>query len=276
MIVSGRLAQAVAELRAAGVDSAARDARLLIARAMGVETGRLTLFLQDDLDPVAGSVFDDMIRQRCNRVPVSHLIGERAFYGRVFEVSGDVLDPRPETETLVGAALASPFERVLDLGTGSGCILLTVLAETEATTGQGVDLSPRALEVAARNAEALGLGDRVDFATGDWFAPVSGRFDLILSNPPYIALREMEGLAPELAHEPRMALTDEGDGLSAYRIIAAGAGAHLTPRGRLMVEIGPTQGAEVAAMFEGAGFAEVAILPDLDGRDRVVCGRWSG
>ena len=163
---------------------------------------------------------------------------------------------------------------MLDLGTGSGCILLSLLAERPLATGLGTDLSPAALEVAAQNAEALGVAKRTKLMQSDWFANVAGRHDLILSNPPYIAASEMPELAPELAHEPRLALTDEGDGLSAYRAITAGAGAHLVPGGWLMVETGWTQGAQVAAMVRQAGFEEVHLRPDLDGRDRVVLGRW--
>nr|WP_154155088.1 peptide chain release factor N(5)-glutamine methyltransferase [Roseovarius bejariae] len=262
------------ELRTAGVENAMRDARRLMAGALGVDAGRLTLLERDEVTPVVSATFLDAIRQRCEGVPVSHLLGWREFYGRRFEVSRDVLDPRPETEALIAEALREPFEEVLDLGTGSGCIVLTLLAERPAASGVGTDLSAAALEVARRNAQALGVEGRCAFTQSDWFADVGARFDLIVSNPPYIAAEEMAGLAPELRHEPRMALTDEADGLSAYRVIAANAGAHLRPGGRLLVEIGWQQGGAVAALFRAAGFAEVAVLPDLDGRDRVVRGRW--
>ena len=146
-----------------------------------------------------------------------------------------------------------------------------MLAETGQASGLGVDLSPAALGVAESNARALGLLDRARFAASDWFAAVTGRFDLIVSNPPYIAAAEMAALAPEVRdHEPRLALTDGADGLTAYRAIAAGAVAALAPGGRLIVEIGPTQGAAVAGMFAAAGLAEVRVLRDMDGRDRVV------
>lgn len=204
---------------------------------------------------------------------MSHLLGYRDFWSYRFKVTPDVLDPRPETETLIEAALAQPFDSVLDLGTGSGCILLTLLAERGGATGIGVDASPAALRVAEQNAAALGVADRCALEVSDWYAGVGGTFDLIVSNPPYIAAGEMSGLAPELSHEPRMALTDEADGLSCYRIITAGARAHLVPGGWLMVEIGPTQGAAVLQMFDAAGLTDVQIRTDLDGRDRVVIGR---
>jgi release factor glutamine methyltransferase len=247
-----------------------------MAGALGVEAGRLTLMERDELNPVAVAEFQDSIRQRCEGVPVSHLLGWREFYGRRFEVNQDVLDPRPETEALIAEALREPFGKVLDLGTGSGCILLTLLAERPEASGVGTDLSPEALTVATRNAEGLGAAGRCALIESDWFVAVRGKYDLIVSNPPYIAAGEMAGLTRELSHEPRMALTDEADGLNAYRAIAAGAGAHLRPQGRLLVEIGWRQGAAVAALFEAAGFADVGVLPDLDGRDRVVAGRRNG
>ncbi|MGA0776442.1 MAG: N5-glutamine methyltransferase family protein, partial [Gemmobacter sp.] len=142
--------------------------------------------------------------------------------------------------------------------------------------GVGADLSAPALQVAAANARALGLADRVAFVRSDWFGAVAGRFDLIVANPPYLAEAELAGLAPELVHEPRAALSPGGDGLGAYRRIAAGAVAHLRPGGRSMVEIAPTQGRAVATLFDAAGFGQMRILPDLDGRDRVVAAVWPG
>jgi release factor glutamine methyltransferase len=201
-------------------------------------------------------------------------VGARAFWGREFRVTRDVLDPRPETETLVALALAEPFARVLDLGTGSGCILVTLLAERPGAQGVGTDISPQALLIAGENAARHGVEGRVVLTPSDWFADIGGRYDLIVSNPPYIAEGEMAGLAPEVRDfEPRGALTDEGDGLGAYRVLAAGAPGHLAPGGRLLVEIGPTQGAAVSRLFAEAGLERVAVHPDLDGRDRVVAAR---
>lgn len=218
--------------------------------------------------------FDDAIKKRVTRMPVSQIIGRRAFWRHDFEVTSDVLDPRPETETLVELALACPFERVLDLGTGSGAIVISILADRPKARGVGTDLSEAALAVAARNADRTGVADRLTLKVSNWFEAVSGSFDLIVSNPPYIAAGEMAGLAPEVRDwEPRGALTDEGDGLSAYRAIAAGAGDHLTPGGRLMAEIGPTQAKDVRAIFRQSGLVEIFVHTDLDGRDRVVSAR---
>ena len=272
------IAAAVPKLSIVGISDPARDARRLLAHALGIEAGRLTLVLPDKVDAAVAARFGALVEQRARRVPVSHLTGQRLFYGRSFHVTEDVLDPRPETEMLVEAALERSFGRVLDLGTGSGAILLTLLAETgQEVFGIGTDLSGQALSVAMQNAARLGLTDRAKFLQGDWYAALradAAPFDLIVSNPPYISAEEMLDLEPEVRDfEPRMALTDEADGLSCYRAIAAGAGRHLKDGGWLMVEVGPRQGASVAQMMMAKGFATVSIRPDLDGRDRVVMGQ---
>ncbi|WP_170788719.1 peptide chain release factor N(5)-glutamine methyltransferase [Ruegeria lacuscaerulensis] len=265
---------ATARLRAAGVDDPARDARVLLAHAARIEASRVTLIAPEELAPEIAERYDQLIALRAIRVPVSHLLGEREFYGRRFRVSRDVLDPRPETETLIEAALSEPFDHVLDLGTGSGCILITLLAERTSASGVGVDLSESACLQTSANAVQHQVQDRVEVLQSDWFGNIEGEFDLIVSNPPYISLSEMEALSPEVReHEPRMALTDEGDGLGAYRRIAAGVPDFLLPGGRLLVEIGPTQGTAVAALFDAAGLSETRVIPDLDGRDRVVFAR---
>ncbi|MBS0124220.1 peptide chain release factor N(5)-glutamine methyltransferase [Thetidibacter halocola] len=267
------LARAVVRLRDAGVPDPGRDARRLLAHVLKVPPGRLTLFLPEPVAPDLGMAFDALVNRRAAREPVSHLTGRRAFYGRDFLVTPDVLDPRPETETLIEAALAEPFASVLDLGTGTGCILLTLLAERPQAYGTGIDLSEAALNVAFWNRNALRLEARAELLQGNWCVPLDPdmRYDLIVSNPPYIAASEMAGLAPEVRdHEPLLALTDEEDGLSAYRAIADQAPGHLEPGGRLIVEIGATQAEAVSALFERAGLARIATIADLDGRDRVV------
>ena len=268
------LVAATARLRAAGVPDPARDARVLLAHAAQVDATRVTLIAPEDIAPDIAERYDQLIALRAVRVPVSHLIGEREFYGRRFKVSSDVLDPRPETETLIEAALAEEYARVLDLGTGSGCILVTLLAERHQAVGVGVDLSEAACLQASANAVFCDVADRAHIVSGDWLGSVGGRFDLIVSNPPYLAASEMDTIAPELRdHEPRMALTDEGDGLSAYRVIASQAGGFLTAGGRVLCEIGWTQGKEVQSIFTQEGWGYVALLPDLDGRDRVIVAR---
>ena len=274
MIAKLALVAAVARLREAGIEAPAGDARALLAHAMEIAPERLSLHIGEAMSEAQQQGFEAAIAARENRQPVSQIIGYRLFFGRRFTVTPDTLDPRPETEALILAALEAPFSRVLDMGTGTGAILLSLLAEAPAAMGTASDLSPAALEVAQRNATALGLSARAEFLLSDWYQSIRGHYDLIVSNPPYIALDEMAGLEPEVrGHEPHLALTDFADGLSAYRIIAAGAPAHLTPGGRLIVEIGPTQGEAVAGCFSAAGFADVQVLPDLDGRDRLVAGR---
>ncbi len=263
---------ATARLRAAGVSDPARDARVLLAHAARIEASRVTLIAPEALAPDIAERYDQLISLRAVRVPVSHLLGEREFYGRRYKVSRDVLDPRPETETLIEAALGRPFLRVLDLGTGSGCILVTLLAERGDATGMGVDVSEAACLQASANAVMHGVHPRADIRQSDWFERVEGRYDLIVSNPPYIALAEMEGLSREVReHEPELALTDGGDGLNAYRRISAGAKEFLVPGGRLLVEIGPTQAVAVTELLRRAGLVGIRVVPDLDGRDRVVC-----
>ncbi|WP_298838530.1 peptide chain release factor N(5)-glutamine methyltransferase [uncultured Roseobacter sp.] len=262
---------AVARLRAAGVPDPARDARLLLAHAAQVDAARVTLIAPEDIAPEIAERYENLIALRAVRVPVSQLIGAREFYGRSFAISRDVLDPRPETESLIESALAAPFERVLDLGTGSGCIMGTLLAERPAATGVAVDLSEAACLQASANLVRLGVADRAQVMQSDWFDRVEGRFDLIVSNPPYLARSEMTDVQPELSRfEPRMALTDEGDGLSVYRLLATQAQQYLSAEGRVLVETGWQQGASVAGIFGAQGWAEVAILPDLGGHDRVV------
>ncbi len=268
------LRSAIPRLQAAGVAEAARDARLLLAAALGLDPARLTLHLDEPLGAAAAARFEAAVDARAARQPVAQILGRRLFWGRSFRVTRDTLDPRPETETLIAAALEAPFARLLDLGTGTGAILLTLLAERPAATGLGTDLSPAALAVARENARALGLGERAAFARADWLIGIDGRFDLIVSNPPYIGEEELAGLAPEVRDwEPLLALSPGPDALAAYRRIADGAAARLGPGGRLIVEIGATQGAAVAELFRAAGLRGVEIRPDLDGRERVVLGQ---
>ena len=256
MIADSVLRQGAAALAQAGVPDPQREARIL-GRAVP--------------DP---ATFMQKIAERAARKPLSQVLGWRDFYKHRFVVTGDVLDPRPDTETLVQAALELPFAQVLDLGTGSGCILLSLVADREGAAGLGTDISAAALDVAAQNARALALSDRVQLIRSDWFGAVTGRFDLIVANPPYIAAAEMADLQPEVRlYEPRGALTDEADGLSAYRIICAKAADYLTAGGHLLFEIGPTQGDAVSALMRAADLTDVRVIPDLDGRNRVVAGQ---
>jgi release factor glutamine methyltransferase len=248
-----------------------RDARILVAHAAKIGVDRLTLHGTDVLPQKGEAHLVAMLDQRARHQPIAQITGQRLFWGRTFRVTPDTLDPRPETETLVAAALERPFVKMLDLGTGTGCILLSCLADRPDAHGIGTDISPAALAVAADNAARLNIAHAI-FQHSDWMNDIVGHFDLIVSNPPYIAADEMPALAPDVREwEPHIALTPGGDGLAAYRIIAAQAPQRLLPGGRLLLEIGPTQGQAVTALLAAQGLTNITVRPDMDGRDRVVC-----
>lgn len=258
-------------LTSAGVPDAAKDARRFMEAASGYAAASLIGRSEEQIPEAVQSAFDAFVARRTKRQPVSQILGSRAFFGRDFIVTGDVLDPRPETETLIEIALQDHYDRVLDMGTGSGAILVTLLAERPRARGVGTDINENAVLVAGDNAEKHGVADRIILPLSEWWDDVGGRYDLIVSNPPYISVSEMEHLQPEVRDwEPREALTDGADGLTAYSAIAKGAYTHLRPGGRLIVEIGYTQGEAVSAIFREFGFLEILTHPDLDGRDRVV------
>ncbi len=251
-----------------------RDSRALLAHALGMAPDRLMIEHDREVSEAEMETYEALLHRRLDHEPVARIIGHRMFWGRDFKVTPQVLDPRPETEIIVEAALHGLMPvRLLDLGTGSGILAVTLLAEWPGAEAVATDISPEALAVAGANAEAQGVADRLTLAEVDWLDGIEGRFDLIVSNPPYVAEAEMPGLAPEVRdHDPRLALTPGGDGLDAYRNLVPAALAHLTENGRLLVEIGATQGPAVVALFETAGYRDVTVLPDLDGRARVVSG----
>lgn len=268
------------EFLRAGIGTAALDAKLLVGHVLGFDTLQMSLREGDLVSvPLTDRVTEAMER-RLSGESVARIIGHREFYGLDFELSAATLEPRPETELLVDLALAALPEdgRLLDLGTGSGCIPISILVNRPDGSGVATDINPLALEVAGRNAGRHGVGDRLELRQGDWFEalPPRGRgedrFDLILSNPPYISSAVVETLSPEVRDfDPRLALDGGPDGMAPYRIIAAEADTWLKPGGRLMVEIGYDQGEAVAALFAAARFARIMVEKDLAGLDRVVC-----
>ena len=265
------LQRATMMLSAAGIENPERDARILLAHVMEVDQAQLIARMNDPLPPSALFGMDRVVAVRSLHQPVSHIVGKRGFWNHEFLVNSDVLDPRPDTETLVAAALEHPFDTVLDLGTGSGAIILSLLSERPKATGVATDISPKALDIARRNAGRVGVADRVRFEEADWWTGLSGQFDLIVGNPPYISEVEMETLAPEVRDwEPHLALTPGGDGLSAYRIIAAGLNQFLAPNGTAFFEIGYRQAADVKEIFQNSGFTKLNILQDIAGHDRVI------
>lgn len=275
MIAQQALRDAIARLNDHAIVSAPRDARVLLSHAMGIQPSRLTLELSQTLSQNVLAQYHDMIEQRCTHKPVSRILGYRDFWGRRFMISRDVLDPRGDTETLIQAVLPQSAGNVLDLGTGSGILALTLLAQWPNAQAMATDISNEALEIAQKNAVALSLRDRVEFVQSDWFGQVRGMFDLIVSNPPYIADDEMAHLQPDVLNfDPIIALTPGGDGLNPYRIIAAHAPAYLNRGGRVAVEIGWQQAETVAGLFRSAGFWGIEILKDLDAKNRVVIANW--
>lgn len=271
--VKALLQWGVAQLLPVLKDNAATDARILLAYAMDVDRGLLAARSADTVGLDQAARFKAAITQRMKRQPVAQIIGVREFWGRGFAVTPDVLDPRPDTETLIEAVLQNgPVSNILDLGTGSGCILLTLLAEWPDAIGLGVDQSEKALRVAQDNSRSLGLTCRATLKQSNWFSDVMGKFDLIVSNPPYITATEMLTIAPEVRDwEPRMALTPGGDGLDAYRNIALNAGQYLGPNGQIFLEIGWQQAQAVLDIFTEAGFSGGQCIQDLTGNDRIIC-----
>ncbi len=259
-----------ARLRAAGIDEARREARLIVTAATGLDRTRQ---LAEPHREVAAEPTLALAERRAAREPMAYLTGSRGFWDLDFAAGPGVLVPRPETETLIEAVLeACPDRRtalcLADLGTGSGCLLLTLLTLYPAAVGIGVDRSSDALAWAARNRAALGLDGRALLVQGNWLDGVRGPFDLIVANPPYVAVDEPRD--PETRHEPAAALLAGADGLAAYRAIAPAAAAVLRPNGLVVLEIGATQGAAVTAILAAAGLADITCRPDLAGRPRAV------
>lgn len=269
--------EAAERLAGAGIENAAREARLLLAHALDVEPVDVIARDMDAIDGAGLADFQQAVARRLAGEPVSRIRGWRDFYGRRFIVTPGVLDPRPETELLVDFALrhARPNSRVLDLGVGSGCILLSILAERTDLAGVGVDLSRPALAVAHRNAEALGVADRAMLVQGSWEEGVShAPFDLVVANPPYIPQREATLLQREVRqHDPALALFGGEDGLRDLSAIIALAPELLDPGGWLALEVGVGQARAVESLMERRGLENLAALPDLAGVERVVTGR---
>ena len=265
-----------------GVDAPRLTAEILLAHVLGVTRVRLYVDLERPLQTAELAAYRRFIGQRTAGEPTQYLVGRKEFYGRPFQVDSRVLVPRPETELLVESVLQQlPRDRpcrVLDVCTGSGCIAATVAAEREGASVWATELSPGAAAVARANAEALGVGGRVTVLEGDLLAPVPGgaRFDVVVSNPPYVATAEIDTLSAEVRREPRLALDGGADGLDVVRRLAAEARRSLRPGGLLALEMGETQGAAVKALLEAAGYEQVRVVKDLERRDRFAYGTEPG
>ena len=277
------LSAAAGRLQAAGIVSARLDARLLASFVLGWDQARVLAHPEQVLGGGEWSLLQSLLARRAKRESLAVIIGKCEFWGLDFAVTADTLVPRPESETLIEAALAVTGGQeggrdadlsVLDLGTGSGCLLLALLSERPNAQGLGVDLSAAALKVAAGNAAALGLEGRAEFRQSDWDHGLDGtvgRFDLILANPPYVADDEFAALEPEVSRfEPRLALSGGPDGLTSYRSLAPQIGHLLAPGGGAFFETGAALAWAVSALFDDHGLAVVCVHDDLCGRPRVV------
>lgn len=270
------LAEARATLRAAGIDTADLDARLLVASLLGLTATRLIV----DGDRAVGEGEAERVAAAVSRraagEPVGRILGEREFWGISFRLNEATLEPRPDSETIVEAALAACGDpdrplRILDLGTGTGCLLVALLAERPVACGIGVDLSARALEAARANADDAGVGSRALFVQSDLGRPVATGLDLVVSNPPYIPSADIGGLDREVRlHDPRLALDGGADGLDPYRRLLGWVGGALRPGGTVVLEVAPDGAAAVATLGEDAGFSVLEVRADLAGRPRAV------
>ncbi len=268
-------------LTAAGIDNVRFEARLLLSHATGLTIEQLISRGPDAAPAAAAATLRELTARRVRREPMAYILGEREFWGLPFKVSPAVLIPRPDSETVIETVLdllpdRSRKLRILDLGLGSGCLLLTLLREYPQATGVGIDASAAALAIARGNAEALGVAPRARLSAGDWRQAgwadqLGGPFDLLVSNPPYIESAVVDGLMPEVAaHEPRLALDGGADGFAAYRIIAAEAPRLVVPGGWAIVEAGEGQAPDIAALFGAAGLTPKPPRQDLGGIARVV------
>lgn len=272
-------------LTAAGIDNARFEARLLLAEASGLTIEQLVARGTDDVPANVVEMARSLTARRVRREPMAYILGEREFWGLPFKVSPAVLVPRPDSETLIEAVLSLMPDRarawrILDLGLGSGCLLLTLLREYPQARGVGLEASAEALAVAQENANALGVADRAQLIAGDWRRPgwaeallqaLGGPFDLVVSNPPYIASAAVPNLMPEVSSfEPRLALDGGAEGFDAYQVIIAASPRLVTAGGFMAVEAGEGQATEITRIFAAAGLTPRPPWKDLGGIDRVV------
>ncbi len=260
----------------AGIEQPRRDARLLVAQAIGAGIAETLARPERPLTTAEQATLETLVVQRAARKPMAQIIGRREFWSLDFKVGADVLIPRPDSETLVAAVLATIADRaaairLLDLGTGSGCLLLALLSELPAALGFGIDLSASAAALARANAQALALDHRAAFAVADWTSGLTGQFDIIVSNPPYVATGDIAALMPEVArYEPRRALAGGQDGLDAYRALIPGLAARLAPAGLIALEIGAQMGERVLDLAARGGLVSLSGHRDLAGIERCL------
>ena len=265
------LADAANKLSRSGIDGAARDARVLTAFAIGIPISELSLKLNELVSDQIISKLEKLILRRIDREPISKILGKREFWGRSFSINENVLDPRPDTETLIDFVIEKPVKSVLELGTGSGAIAITLACEWKEVHVTAIDISEDALSLARSNAEKYNVQNKIHFLKSDWFETVRGSFDLIISNPPYIGLIEQDKISAEvLKFDPKIALFAGHDGLDAYRKIIPKLIKFLNPHGLVVLETGASQSNQVKYMMNAVGFIDAKIVEDLSGKDRLV------
>ncbi len=271
------LTQAVRSLNAEGIDNPRHEARLLLAAVLDQTPLDLIRHPQQVMSTKQQDHFWDWVGQRCRRRSIGHILGRREFWSLEFRVSAEALEPRPDSECLVSAAVAHLLARddeemqVLDLGVGTGCLLLSVLHEVESAIGFGIDIGPELCRLARRNATLLGLAERTQWIAADWLTALDASFDVILANPPYIPQGSIAGLMPEVAsYEPRRALAGGVDGLECYRRMMPMIEGHLKPGGALFLEVGYDQADQVIELSRQSGLCLLDVVRDLAGRDRCL------
>lgn len=279
--IAALLSRATRSLAEVGIDGAGREARLLLQQVATIPIATQIAFSERVLDPAILTAFEAALARRLHREPLSHILGHREFWSLDFQVTADTLDPRADSETLVEAVLSELKQQhadyrqrplsLVDFGTGTGCLLLALLSELPAASGIGVDLNPGAVTVATANAARLGLSQRVQFRQGNWDQGLTGHFDVVISNPPYIPSEEIATLQPEVAQfEPRLALDGGKDGLAAYRALAEIVRRVLKPTGFAAFEIGAGQGPDVIKLMQSAGLRHGGSAHDLQAHERVL------
>jgi release factor glutamine methyltransferase len=274
--IRSELNAAVAVLSAAGIGNPRLEARLLLRHVLGLSMETLIGHPEHIVAEDERAALRPLVARRASREPLAYIFGEREFWSLSFRVTPDTLIPRPDSETLIEAALAHVADRhrplrILDLGTGSGCLLLALLAELPAASGVGVDLSAAALAVARDNALVLGLAHRAAWVQGNWSDAISGTFDLVVANPPYVAEAELSRLAPEVARfEPRLALNGGADGLDSLRALGPDLARLASPDSLILIEIGADQAVSASALLINYGLRDVKIIKDLSGNSRCL------
>jgi len=268
------LADTAIKLSESGIEGASRDARILTAYTLQIPVSELSLKINEQVSGKITSKLEKLILRRINREPISKILGRREFWGRTFSINENVLDPRGDTETLIDFVIEKPVKSVLELGTGSGAIAITLACEWKEVHVTAVDISEDALLLAKLNAEKFNVQNKIHFLKSDWYDSVKGLFDLIISNPPYIGLAEQDELSAEvIKYDPEIALFAGRDGLDAYKKIIPNLPKFLKPDGFVALETGASQSNQVKKMMNAVGFIDAKIVKDLSGQDRLVAAK---